>query len=311
MKILRELEIFIRTAETGSLSEAARQLDLTPAATSAAIKRLEAELSTALFARSTRSLRLTPAGQLFLAHCQPGVQMIMNACESLRLGEDTLRGVLQISLPSDLGRNIVLPWLDEFQVRYPQVTLRVSISDRLADIYREQVDLALRYGSLPDSNMVAMPIAPDNRRVLCASPAYLAQHGTPQHLNELSKHNCLCFMLGDYVYDRWRFDWQGQEVSIQVSGDRVSPDGDAVRRWAVAGRGIAYKSTLDVIEDLAAGRLVRLCPDWLGEAAPLNLLCADRRQISPVIQALQQFLNQRCDALMHSLNQQRDVKICK
>ncbi|WP_297575424.1 LysR family transcriptional regulator [uncultured Deefgea sp.] len=294
MKILRELEIFIRTAEAGSLSEAARQLDLTPAATSAAIKRLEAELNTVLFVRSTRSLRLTPAGQLFLAHCQPGVQMIMNACQSLISGEATLRGVLQISLPSDLGRNIVLPWLDDFQALYPKVTLRVTISDRLADIYREQVDLALRYGSLPDSNMVALPIASNNRRVLCASPEYLAQHGTPLQLDDLVNHNCLCFMLGDDVYDRWRFDWQGQEVSIQVSGDRVSPDGDAVRRWAVAGRGIAYKSTLDVINDLESGRLVRLCPDWLGESAPLNLLCADRRQISPVIQALQQFLQQRC-----------------
>jgi DNA-binding transcriptional LysR family regulator len=302
MKILRELEIFIRTAETGSLSEAARQLDVTPAATSAAIKRLEAELGVALFVRSTRSLRLTPDGQQFLRSCQPGVQMIADACQSVLSGSSILRGVLQISLPSDLGRNVVLPWLDEFQSVYPQVKLRILISDRLVDVYREHVDLALRYGSLIDSNMVALPIAPNNRRVLCASPAYLDKYGGLQSLNELSNHNCLCFMLGEYLYDHWRFNLDGKDVSIKVKGDRVSSDGDAVRRWAVAGKGIAYKAQLDVINELNAGHLIQLCPDWQGEAAPLNLLCPDRRQITPIVQALQQFLYSRCKALMEPSN---------
>lgn len=299
MKLLREFEIFIHTAQTGSLSDAARLLDLSPAATSIAIKRLEAQLNTALFIRSTRSLRLTQAGEVFLQHCLPAVQMLQDGCRAVQAG-DQLSGLLQISLPSDLGRNVILPWLDEFQNQYPQIKLRVAISDRLADIFRESVDLALRYGSLPDSAMIALPVCSENRRVLCAAPAYLAQHGTPQQLSDLTQHNCLCFMLGDYVYDRWRFSAQGQEISIQVSGDRVALDGDAVRRWAVAGFGIAYKSQLDIAEDLQAGRLIRLCPDLEGEAAPLNLLCADRRQISPLVQALQSYLSQRCASLLQA-----------
>ncbi|QZA79245.1 LysR family transcriptional regulator [Deefgea tanakiae] len=300
MKIVRELEIFIRTAKTGSLSEAARLLDLTPAATSAAVKRLEEELKTTLFVRSTRSLRLTPAGQLFLDQCEPAVQMIMDACQAAQSGDTVLRGILQISLPSDFGRNIVLPWLDEFQNQYPQIKLRVAMSDRLADLFREQVDLALRYGSLPDSNMVALSIAPNNRRILCAAPSYLDRRGIPSTLEDLANHNCLCFMLGEYVYDHWRFDLNGQEVSIQVQGDRVSLDGDAVRRWALAGFGIAYKSQLDVAEDIRCGRLIQVCPEWLGEAAPLNLLCANRRQVSPVVQALQLFLQQKCVELIQT-----------
>lgn len=301
MKILRELEIFIRTAETGSLSEAARQLDLTPAAASAAVKHLEAGLGVALFIRSTRSLRLTHAGEVFLQHCLPGVQMITDGYHAVLSGGTVLRGMLQISLPSDLGRNSVLPWLDEFQASYPEVKLRLDISDRLADLFSEPVDLALRYGALPDSNMVALPVAPDNHRVLCASPAYLAEYGTPTHIDQLPQHNCLCFMLGDYVYDRWRFTQNGQETSVVVSGNRISVDGDAVRRWAVAGHGIAYKSLLDIADDLQTGRLVRLCSDWTADAAPLNLLCASRRQISPLVQALQQFLSKKCSTLLRSV----------
>lgn len=301
MKLLREFEIFIHTAQTGSLSDAARLLDLSPAATSIAIKRLEAQLNTALFIRSTRSLRLTHAGEVFLQHCLPAVQLLQDGCRAVQAG-DQLSGLLQISLPSDLGRNVILPWLDEFQRLYPQIKLRVAISDRLADIFRESVDLALRYGSLPDSAMIALPVCSDNRRVLCAAPSYLAQHGTPQQLSDLAQHNCLCFMLGDYVYDRWRFRALGQEISIQVSGDRVALDGDAVRRWAVAGFGIAYKSQLDIADDLQAGRLIRLCPDLEGEAAPLNLLCADRRQISPIVQALQSYLSQRCANLLQAIS---------
>jgi DNA-binding transcriptional LysR family regulator len=301
MKMLRELEIFIRAAEAGSLSAAARQLDLTPAAASAAVQRIEAELETRLFVRSTRSLRLTHAGEIFLQHCRKGVQLIVDGRDAVLTGGSVVRGVLQLSMPSDFGRNVVLPWLDEFQASYPQVELRLDLSDRLADVFRQPVDIALRYGTLLDSSLVALPVAPNNQRMLCAAPAYLEKTGVPRTPAELIHHNCLCFMVGDYVHDRWTFFQGGREFSVQVHGDRVSVDGDAVRRWAVAGRGIAYKSALDIVEDLLAGRLVGLCADWAGESAPLNLLCADRRQISPAVQKLRIFLAERCASLSLSL----------
>ena len=297
MKTLQDLELFVRTAELGSLSAAARRLELTPAAASAALKRLEAALQAPLFVRSTRSLRLTAEGEVFVQHCRQALELLAEGRAAVTSGRAVVRGVLQLSLPSDLGRNVLLSWLDAFQQHHPAVALRLQLSDRLADVYRQPVDLTIRYGTLPDSSLVALPLVPGNRRVLCASPDYLARAGVPASPAELVGHNCLCFMLGEAVHDRWRFFRDGQEQSVAVRGDRVSDDGDVVRRWALAGHGLAYKSRLDVHADLQAGRLVAVCADWQGELAPLNLLCADRRQLSPAVQQLRDFLTPRLTAL--------------
>ncbi|KAA3652458.1 MAG: LysR family transcriptional regulator [Proteobacteria bacterium] len=297
MNTLQDLEIFVHTADLGSLSAAARRLELTPAAASAALKRLETSLQAPLFVRSTRSLRLTAEGEVFLQHCRQALDLLADGRAAVASGRSVVRGALQLSLPSDLGRNVLLPWLDAFQRRHPALTLRLQMSDRLADVYRQPVDLTIRYGTLPDSSLVALPLVPGNRRVLCASPDYLARAGAPASPAELVGHNCLCFMLSEAVHDRWRFFRDGQETSVAVRGDRVSDDGDVVRRWALAGHGLAYKSRLDVHADLRAGRLVAVCQDWLGEPAPLNLLCADRRQLSPAVQQLRAFLMPRLAAL--------------
>lgn len=299
MKRLRDLEVFLQAAETGSLSGAARRLNLTPAAASMALKRLEAELGSALFIRSTRSMRLTAAGELFFQHCEQALQILSDGREALLNDQTLLGGVLQLSVSSDLGRNLVLPWLDEFQARYPNIQLRLSLSDRLADIYRQPVDLALRYGCLPDSNLVALPIAPHNRRVLCASPAYLQRYGVPDTPYQLNQHNCLCYLLREQVHDRWRFfSKDQQEFFVNVPSNRQADDGDAVHRWALAGHGIAYKSGLDIADDIRHGRLVPLCLDWPTDPAPLNLVCAERRQLTPLVQELRRFLLERCAALV-------------
>jgi DNA-binding transcriptional LysR family regulator len=298
MKMLRDFEVFIHATDTGSLSSAARRLDITPAAASVALKRLEAELAVPLFLRSTRSLRLTEEGRVFLEHCRQALQLLDDGRQAALTGSDALRGVLQLAIPSDLGRNVILPWLDDFQARHPELTLRLLLSDRPTDMHRQPVDLALRYGHLPDSSLVALPVVQGNRRILCASPDYIARHGAPAHPRELAGHNCICFFLGDYINDRWRFFRGDQELSIPVAGNRICDDGDAARRWALAGRGVAYKSALDVADDLIAGRLQPLCPEWAGEPAPLQLLCAHRRQISPVVKALRDFLAARCEQLL-------------
>lgn len=292
---LNDLELFLGAAETGSLSGAARRLGLTPAAASASLKRLEIELKAPLFIRSTRSLRLTPEGQVFREHCEQALALLAAGQVAVTEGGSRLRGQLHLSLPSDLGRNVVLPWLDEFQSLHPELSVRLQFTDRLTDIYREPVDLALRYGRLSDSSLVALPVAPDNRRVLCAAPAYLERAGTPESPQALSQHNCLCFQLDEYVHDRWNFQRDGFNHQVEVNGDRVADDGDAVRRWALAGQGIAYKSALDVATDLRAGRLVALCPEWQGEAAPLSLVCSDRRRLNPMVRAWRDFLESRCD----------------
>ncbi|HIE6227596.1 TPA: LysR substrate-binding domain-containing protein, partial [Pseudomonas aeruginosa] len=200
-----DLQVFVHTSDSGSLSAAARQLEISPAVASAALKRLESELEVRLFARSTRSLRLTPEGDAFLLHARASLRSLEEGRRLLQGGKDQIAGVLQLSAPSDFGRNLLLPWLDEFQARYPQLSLRLLLGDRVTDLYRQPVDVAIRYGAPADSSLVALPLAPDNRRVLCAAPGYLAERGEPRQPDDLREHNCLLYQLGGRVHDRWAF----------------------------------------------------------------------------------------------------------
>lgn len=293
-----DLQVFVHTSDSGSLSAAARQLDISPAVASAALKRLESELEVRLFARSTRSLRLTPEGDAFLLHARASLRSLEEGRRLLQGGKDQIAGVLQLSAPSDFGRNLLLPWLDEFQARYPQLSLRLLLGDRVTDLYRQPVDVAIRYGAPADSSLVALPLAPDNRRVLCAAPGYLAERGEPRQPDDLREHNCLLYQLGGRVHDRWAFQRGRRSLTLTVAGDRVCDDADVVRRWALAGKGLVYKSWLDVAEDVRAGRLRLLLPEWQGEATPLNLLCTHRVQLTRPVTLLRGFVRERCDALL-------------
>ncbi|MGC4240685.1 MAG: substrate binding domain-containing protein, partial [Herbaspirillum sp.] len=132
-----------------------------------------------------------------------------------------------------------------------------------------------------------------NRRVLCASPDYLARHGRPRTPADLRQHNCLRYLLSDMLHSQWTFFKDGTPVQVQVSGDRVCDDGELVHRWAVEGRGIAYKSRLDVLADLRNGKLEALMEDYQGEASPLNLVCTHRMSLSPTVRALRELLGER------------------
>ena len=296
---LDDLQVFVRTADRGSLSAAAREIGISPALASAAVKRLEGELGLRLFVRTTRSLSLTAEGTQYLEHAREALRLLRAGSDALAAGKDSFGGTLKIAMPSDLGRNLLLGWLDSFQLRHPKLHYQLSASDRLADMVRQQVDVAIRYGEQDDSSLIAMPVAPANDRVLVASPAYLRAHDPLSSLDDLRHHNCLRFALEDGLHDRWTFYRlpQREQISVQVSGNRSADDADLVRRWAVAGLGIAYKSRLDVAGDLAAGRLQRLLPQVAGEAAPLHLVCMHRAQVTPVVLQLRDFLREQCALL--------------
>lgn len=290
IKNLSDLEIFIRTAESGGLSSAARKLDLSPAVASAGLKRLESDLGVMLFVRTTRSMRLTLEGERLLARCRPLMEELQIAEEEVVAGRFVISGDLQISMPSDLGRNVILPWIDEFQSKYSEIRVRVQISDRLANMYKDPVDLAIRYGKPPDSNMVALPLVTDNRRVLCASPQYIVKHGVVTDPQDLIKHNCLCLMLGDTLHNSWQFIKSGKVSTIDVRGNRLADDSDTIHRWAVEGYGVCFRSRIDIYQDVIAGRLHTMCEDWQGESIPLYMICPDRRQLTPMVRLLREFL---------------------
>lgn len=302
MKMIRldDVQIFVLTVDYGSFSEAARQLNIAPAHASASVQRLEKALDSRLFTRSTRSMHLSEAGERYLPHARVMIEALAQGEQALVNGRGALSGPLRLSAPSDFGRNLLLPWLDEFQHRHPGLSLHVKMSDRAADLIRQPLDAVVRYGTLPDSSLLAMKLVENNRRALCAAPSYLERHGAPTKVDDLRRHNCLRYVWSEQIHERWRFTPPGGERTVAVTGNRISDDADAVRRWAIAGEGIVYKSRLDLIDDLKAGRLVELFPPEYGEPAPLHLICAHRAQLTPAMNELHVFLRERCSALQAS-----------
>lgn len=295
-----DLALFVRTAALGSFSNAAREADLLPGQVAAAVARLERELDLRLFVRSTRSLRLTAEGALYLPYAQEVLAALREGEARVR-GEDAeLRGTLQVAAPSDLGRNLLLPWLTEFRAAHPKLQLRLQLSDQVADVFRDPVDIAFRLGRFDNASYVALPLLPGNRRVLAASPDYLARHGTPDSLESLKEHHCLLYQLAGRAYDRWSFEADGRRTVIPVRGNMVCDDADVVRRWAVAGEGIVFKSWLDICADVQAGRLQVLL-DGAGDSLPLNLVCPHRKQFSPAIRQLHAMFAQRLQPLLAGL----------
>lgn len=299
MSSILDLEVFVRTADTGSLSAAARSLGLSPAAASITLKRLETRLGSRLLARSTRSMRLTEEGRRYLDSVREALATLAEGEQALRQQSHGLTGLLQLAAPSDFGRNVVLGWLDAFKLEHPNIRLQLMLNDSNADLFRETVDIALRFGVPRDSSLVALPVVPDHRRIPCASPDYLARHGTPRTPTELAQHNTLRYMRQGRANNTWYFRQGAVLQEVEVTGDYLSDDGEIVRRWALAGHGIAYKANLDIARDLKAGRLVQLLPDWQGEPTPFNLMCPHRLQVSERVKVLHRFLQVRCQALLN------------
>jgi len=269
---------------------------VSPAVASAALKRLEASLGARLFARSTRSLRLTPEGEAWLPYARQMLDAMYAGMQKIQTPEEEISGTLQIAVPSDLGRNLLLPVFQAFDERYPALRLRIFFSDQVADVFKDPVDIAFRYGMPEDASYIALPVAPDNSRVLVASPEWVARHGDLQHPDALSRVNALTFVLRGRLHDRWTFLRDGEMHSVNVSGSMMSDDAEVIRRLAVSGAGVAYKSWLDVAEDVRAGRLQVLMQDYQGESVPLNMICPHRKQLSTGVRLLYEAVKACCES---------------
>ncbi|RZL89802.1 MAG: LysR family transcriptional regulator [Variovorax sp.] len=291
MKIenVADLQVLVHTARDGTLTAASRALGITPAAASATLKRLETQLGVRLFERSTRAMRLTPQGQTLLDYASRAFELLAEGESLLAADRGALVGTLRVAAPSDLTRSALLPWFDEFLDAHPGLQLALSVGDRPLDVTRDEVDVALRYGALADSRLVARKLA-DSRPVLCASPAYLRRHPAPQVPQDLLQHNCLTFHRAGRRQRVWRFARNGQWTEVRVDGDRIVDDASLARQWTLAGRGITLKSALDVQQDEASGALVRLLPDWDTEPYPLHALLPSGRFVPARVRALVDFL---------------------
>jgi DNA-binding transcriptional LysR family regulator len=298
--LLEDLHVVLKVAEFRSITSAASSLDMRVGTASAALKRVETELGMSLFIRTTRQLRLSSAGEKYIPQCQQALQILAQAKQNVKEEMGIIEGELRIAVSSDLGRNLVTPWLDEFMDDYPNLSLRSNISDSNIDFYRDSVDIALRYGFPNDANLYGFKIC-NVPRLICATKEYLAEHGTPTHPQELAKHNGLHYQLNDVVHDVWPFNHEGQVLKIKMKGNRISNDGDLVRRWCIASKGIAAKSSLDMANDLLENRVETLMPAYKPTATELWLICPSRQSISPAVRLLRDRLREKSRALLTQL----------
>jgi DNA-binding transcriptional LysR family regulator len=260
MSRLKQIETFVSVASRGSLTAAATAEGIAPGVVSRRLDALEARLGVKLLLRTTRRVTLTFEGSAYLEDCQRILRELGEAEASVSLGGVKARGHLRVSAPAGFGRRHVAPLIMQFLDANPEVTVNLDLSDRLVDLVNEGIDCAIRVGELSDSSLVSIRLA-ENRRAVVASPAYLAQHGTPRTLEDLARHNCLS--LGQQR--GWLFSVAGETVSIKVSGQIECNDGAVLHEWALAGRGLAWRSMWEVGEELRRGELVSVLDEF---AAP-------------------------------------------
>lgn len=283
--LLNNIALFLQIVEKGSLAAAGREAGLSPTTVSERLSALEAHFGVVLLNRTTRALSLTDEGRTLL----DGAKQVLGEVDALesriRLGAQTLSGPIRVSAPSDLGRTVVSEEISRFLAAHPAISVELLLSDGYVDVVGQGIDLALRFGTVSDSSLRVRSLG-WRRRVVCAAPAYLEQHGTPTQPMDLKQHNCLVMRFGMNLDNAWRFGPDGAPQIITVRGDRVANDGALVRQWCLGGHGIMLKSELDVGADIRAGDLVELLPMDAPPPTPLQMLFPPSRAQPRRVQAL-------------------------
>ncbi|MGK2897368.1 MAG: LysR family transcriptional regulator [Burkholderiaceae bacterium] len=266
MDRLKQIESFAAVATRGSLTAAAAVEGVAPAVIGRRIDALERRLGVKLLVRTTRRISLTHEGSAFLEDCQRLLADWANAEASVSAGGVKASGHLRITAPAGFGRRHVAPLVPRFLALHPEVSLSLSLSDRVVDIAGEGFDCAVRVGDLPDSSLVSVRLA-DNRRLCVAAPAYLKRAGTPLHPAELVRHECLALSSDASQTRGWAFLIDGELTHLRPSGRLDCTDGQVLHAWCVAGLGLAWRSTWEVEQEVAAGELVSVLDAF---AAPPN-----------------------------------------
>jgi DNA-binding transcriptional LysR family regulator len=293
MERLAEMMTFAKVVETKSFSGAARLLGSSKSLVSKQIGQLEHALGVRLLNRTTRSMSLTEIGAAYYEHCARIAQEIDAAAETAAQLQVEPRGILKLTSPVMFAAKHLAPALQSFLQRHAKVEVELNASDRVVDLVEEGWDLAIRIGRLGDSTLVARKLAPI-RTILCATPSYLAAHGTPRTVADLKVHNCLGYTLPTpAAADRWAFGADGQLV-VQVSGTFRANNGDALREAALAGIGLVNQPVFLFDEDLRAGRLVALALDQpLFQFANVYAVHATGRHVPAKIRTFGDFLAER------------------
>ncbi len=290
-----DLGFFSVLAGAGSLSAAARELGVTTPAVSKHLSQMESRLGVSLVNRTTRRMGLTPEGELYLEHARRILGEIDGMQELLGAAKATPRGLLRINATLGFGRSHVAPLISRFVRRYPQVEVQLQLSVNPPALTDDAFDVCIRFGAPPDARVMARRIAP-NRRLLCASPAYLERHGTPRVPADLVKHNCIGIRQGEEAYGLWRLtSGRGQHAvteAIKTRGNLTTNDGEIAVHWALDGHGILMRAEWDIQRHLASGRLVQVLKQHHTPDADIYAVYPPRHQLAGRVRAFVDFMAQ-------------------
>ncbi|HYC38410.1 MAG TPA: LysR family transcriptional regulator [Usitatibacter sp.] len=292
MTVPSEMTAFVRAVELGGFSLAARDMGLTPSAISKLVTRLEDRLGVRLLNRTTRKLALTPEGEAYFHRTQRILADIREAEDEVGRFRAQPKGLLRVNVGTAFGMHQLAPALPEFLARHPDLQVELTVTDRVVDLIEEGADIGIRLGTLPDSSLVARKIC-DLERVVCASPAYLAKHGTPRRPEDLLRHNCLAISYSPTLR-RWPFKGGDGVRHLEVSGNVSANTAEALLQLALAGMGVIRLSDAIVGKAIAEGRLVALLPELhQADPLPLHAVYPHGRHRSPRVAAMIDFLVER------------------
>jgi len=281
---IQDMELLVRVAEGGSMTRAARQLGLTPAAVSAAVGRVEAFIGVRLFERTTRSIHPTEDGFAVLDGCRDVIDRWHQTLEQVQGGARQLSGTVHVSAPADTTYQVLEPAIAEVSAEHPRLQVVVHPSDTVAHLHRDAIDMAIRYGQLPDSALFARRLV-TCPSILVASPSYLEEHGSPHTPDDLRDHRVVTLRLSGAAVLSWTLRQAGGAHEVALESP-LCGDGFLARRWAIAGRGIARKSLFDVIDDLEEGRLVRVLSDYTSGPEAIHAVFPSRRYLPARVRAV-------------------------
>jgi DNA-binding transcriptional LysR family regulator len=292
-----EMLVFTKVVETGSFSAAGKLAQLSASAVSKLVTRLEQRLGVLLLQRSTRHLALTPEGRRYYDSCARILADIEEAEQGVAGDAVAPGGVLRVNVSLPFGTHMILPLLPEFVQRYPDITLDLSLSDALADLQREAVDVAIRMGPLADASFRARVLG-RSRRAVVAAPLYLERWGVPQEPAALAGHRCLNFNFRRAL-DEWPFRLGGQTVHMPVQGGILANNGETMRQLTLDGLGISRLAMFHVAADLQAGRLVELLADYNpGDTEEVTAIFSSQRYMPLRVRVFIDFLLERASPLL-------------
>jgi DNA-binding transcriptional LysR family regulator len=285
MKHLDDPHFFVLLVKEKSMAAAARQLGVTPPAVTQRLQQLEARIGVRLLDRTTRRISLTDEGELYFERASQLATDYDEMIETLRSRRSLVRGRLRVHATLGFGRQYIAPALTRFHSLYPELEIALTLSDRRVTLDAEKVDMIIHIGELPDSSHVAIPLAPNNR-ILCASPAYVRRRGMPETPESLAEHDCVMLRQNEEDVTMWRFTQvqirsrKKEETAVRIRPILSSNDGDVVRQWALAGKGIMLRSEWDAVAYINAGKLVRLLPDCSLPPANIAILVGEHKRMS-------------------------------